>query len=338
MRKEMYDMILKEYFDLSHTQTRKVMLAIDEADQNKILESLSGKLYEKIIAKVDDIDYDSIPASKGNIEKIDGYQQLEDSVQVMNDLLIEFKQKTESIDIIVTAIENVKKRTELFEKGFRYNIELPMVTYCTICLSIISSISFLISTCVEFIKTPSQDDFDLVLDKMGLNRTKQNLVFRNLEKFNKACSKGQIDSSLDYIIKNNPNVKQLLGVETSVIVGSIALAGIIFNIIPILRELLFFFYYSRTRVSDYLDIQADLLQMNAYNIENNNSLDPKKRKEIQEKQLKIVERFRKTSQKIAVTMKTSEVKADKEIVSDNKKYKTDELVDTMPDSASSSLF
>ena len=47
-----YNQILKEYFDITDTKTRKIMLAINEADQNAVLSSLTAKLYEHIVDKV----------------------------------------------------------------------------------------------------------------------------------------------------------------------------------------------------------------------------------------------------------------------------------------------
>ena len=51
-----YEQIIKEYFDITHTETRKVLLAIDEADQNMVLTNLTSKLYDHIVGKVDDIE------------------------------------------------------------------------------------------------------------------------------------------------------------------------------------------------------------------------------------------------------------------------------------------
>ena len=48
-------------------------------------------------------------------------------------------------------------------------------------------------------------------------------------------------------------------------------------IIPIIKELVFYFYYTKMRVSEFFDLQADLLQMNAYNVENNSTVDAKKK-------------------------------------------------------------
>lgn len=331
-----YDRIMKEHFDLEDRETRKVLLNINEADQNQVLTALTSKLYDHIVQKVDDIDYGNIPNTKGDITKLDNYDKLVDCLDVIKSILLEYKQDTKPVNIINDAISNLIKDKELYEKAFRYNVELPMIMYSTIGLSIVSSTSYLVSTCIEFIKIPSEDTFDIVLDKVALVKTKSNLLFTNLEKFNSCAQSGQIEKYMDVVIKNG--TKNMTGAEVGFVVGGIALAGIILNIIPIIRELIFFFYYSRTRVSDYFDIQADLLQMNSYNIQYNETLDKQQRDRIVKKQNSIVELFRKISNKLAIKTKDSENKATKEIIQSNNKVKTSEIMETLPDSASSALF
>lgn len=336
INREIYNNIIKEHFDLDHTETRKILVNIDEADQNMVLNTLTSKLYDNIVNKVDSIDYGNIPETKGDITKLENYEKLADCIILMEELLVEFKQDQTPVKIIHEALNNIIERKDIFTRAFAHNIELPIVLYSTISLSIVSSISFLISNCVEFIKSPAQDDFDLIIDKMALVKSKQNLLFKNLERFNKSCTKGEMDRCLEYVIKGN--IQNLTGMEMGMVVGGIAIVGLILNIIPILRELIFFFYYSRTRVSDYFDIQADLLQMNAYNIQNNQSINKKEREAISKKQLKIVDIYRKLSKKLSVEVKQNEVKTTKELTSDTRQYKTNELLDTVPDSAASVLF
>ena len=82
-----------------------------------------------------------------------------------------------------------------------------------------------------------------------------------------------------------------------------------------------------------------MLQINAYNVEHSKSdLTNEQKKSISAKQLKIADRFRKVSSHIAVECKQSEVKATKELTKENKKYQTKEVLDELPDSASSALF
>lgn len=330
-----YQDAIKEHCDIYDSKTRKILLSLDEADQSQVLTTLTSKLYDHIVEKVDDIDYGDIPNTKGDVTKLESYGKLTDCMTTIRDLLVEYKQDTHSIDTVITALKNVVDRRELFERGYRYNIELNIITYSTIVLSIISGTSFLVASCIDFIKTPTQEDFSVSIDKVALAKTKSNLLFNNLDKFNKSCAKGELDKCLDYVIKKN--IKNFAGVDTAIVVGAVALVGLLFNIVPILRELIFFFYYSRVRVSDYFDVQADLLQMNAYNVENNQSMKKQDREKIVKKQMSIVNKFRTIANKLAVDNKQSEVNSAKEIANDSKKkYKSEEIMDTLPDSAAAS--
>jgi hypothetical protein len=333
-RSKEFKRAINEYFDIEDTLTRKSLFSINEEDQNQVLISLTSRLYDNIVNKVDDIDFGDIPQTKGDITKLPNYEKLNDCIVIMKGILKEYKQDTKPVDTIDLALENIEKRKETFQRAYQLNVELPIVLYNTMSLAVISSISFMIAACIEFIKTPTQESFDIIVDKVALAKTKQNLLFTNLERFNEACKKGEIDNAMEHVIKMN--VKNFTG--PGMIIGGVALVGLLFTIIPIMRELIFFFYYSRTRVSDYFDAQADLLQMNAYNLEMSSEKDAGERKKIVAKQLKIVELFRKISNALIVSNKECEVKATKDIVETNKKMKINDVVDELPDSAASSLF
>lgn len=335
---EGYSKVINEYCDISDRDTRKMLLSLNEADQNQILSSLTSRLYQHIVNKVDDIDFGNIPKTKGDITKLDSYTDLVECVAIINDIMVQYKQDTKPINTVQTAIKNIIDRTELFEKGFRYNIEFIIINYCTEVLSIVSSTSFLIATCIEFIKTPNAEPYQLTVDKVAMTKTKSGLLFNNLDKFNKCCANGQLDKSLNYILKNN--IKNFTGIEMGVVAGVAALAIIAMNIIPLTRELIFFFYNTRTRVSDYFDLQADLLRMNAHNLQYNQSMSEEEKSKIINKQNKISDSFKKIANKLAITNKKAEVKTYSDINDvEKEKYKKGDLVENEPDSsASGSLF
>ena len=66
-------------------------------------------------------------------------------------MLKEYKQSLEPTQIVKSAIENIKSRTERWQKAYTLNLEFPIVMYNTIVLSIVSSISFLIAIYINFI-------------------------------------------------------------------------------------------------------------------------------------------------------------------------------------------
>ena len=323
-------------FDITDTMTRAVLLSVNEADQNAVMTSLANKLYQHIVDKVDDIDFGTIPLSKGDVTKIDNYEQLTDCINIIAEILQQYHQDTNSIEIIATALQNIIDRTDMFTKAYKLNVEMPIIIYNTMVLSVVSSVSFMISACIEFIKS-GDEGFQISLDKAALSKTMNNVLFKDLAKFNKTCSSGEFDKAMEYVI--NQNTKNFTGMAMYNISSIAVFLGIILLIIPIIRELIFFFYYSRCKVSDYFEAQASLLTMNAYNIESNLTKGDKDKKEIANKQKKIAEKFKKLANAIKIKNKVGETNSQKDIKKlDDKKYKQDEVLDSIPDSSNSILF
>lgn len=327
-----------KYFDIEDNMTRNVLLSVNEADQNTVMLSLANKLYTHITDKVDDIDFGTIPESRGDITKIDNYNNLVDCLNIISDLLQQYHQDTSSVETVTIALQNMIDRTDMFEKAYRLNVEMPIVIYNTIALAIVSSVSYLITGCIEFIKMPEDKGFDIALDKVSAAKMKEAIVFKDLKRFNKICADGSFDKSMDYIMKQNANNFSGFGFAFG-LSSSVAIIGMILLIIPVIRELIFLFYYSRAKVSDYFDAQSSLLLMNSYNIENNLTRDPKKKKEIANKQRKIADVFKKISNTLKVNLKAGEKKGKDEADKlDKHKFKQDEVLDKIPDSSNSVLF
>lgn len=340
--------MFSEAFDLKDSKTRRILLSLDEADQKSVLTSLTSRLYNNIVNKMDDIDYGTIPNSKGDITKIDNFDKLTECVSLLSDIAKEFKQDTSAMDTVSLAISNIETRKDLFERAFKFDCEIPQMTYNNIVLSIISSVSLLIATCIEFIKTPNKDTFDIVLDKVSYAKTKNNMLFNTLKKFNKICANNNFDKSMNNIIKEKVNGGYSEGAITlgagvaakigiGIAIGAIALI-VVKNLFDILREPVYLFYALRVRISDFFDMQADLIQMNIYNLQNNNTMDEEKKEHIIAKQLEHAERFRKYANTFEVKVKKAESDAYKELTQDSKKVKFDDVSNEIPDSAVSALF
>jgi len=341
-----YDQVIQEHFNIFNMDTLRVITAMNEVEQKNSITVLCDRLYQKLIGeKFDDIDFGDIEKSKGDITTYSGYKSTLDSLDIISGLITEFKGNQDSVNTIYKAIQNIEENKNAFVKGFMLNVEMPMVLYNTYVLSVVSATSLLISTCVEFIKSPNADNFDLELDKISLNKSRDHLLFRNLDRFNKSCSKGDFQKSLAYVLSGYSKEKGLLG--SSLAIGALsggALIAIVMNIIPMTRELIFFFFYIRTKISDYFDLQAELLQANAYRVESSSSLDPDKKKMIAKKQHDIAEKFAKVADVVAIKMKSADNKATSEAKKEaSKKFEADDIIDSAPvnsidDNDGSSLF
>lgn len=322
-----------KHLDLNDANTRKRVLAMNEAEQMSVLTSLTSKLYDNIVSKVDDIDFGEIPMTKGDITKLSNYGKLEECIMLIRNILKEYKQDTAPIDEVSTAIANITARKELFNRAFKLNVEMPIIMYNTMVLSVIGSVSFMIANCIEFIKTPNRDNFTITLNKVAYAKTKSNLIYSNLKSFNKACAKGDVDKAMNHIMDTYVrNEGAALGAVAVSVLGKIgipaAITTLILVIIPVLRIVTYWFYYARMRVSEFFEIQADLLQINAQNVENDANMNDEQKKHVVASQMKIVDFFRKIANKLSINGKKAEVEASKEITKeDNEKSKITDAPD-----------
>ena len=337
-----YDEIFREWFDINDEETRSTYVSVNEADKSQMIVSLTSRLYDKIMEKVDDIDFGSIPASRGDITKIENYESMMECLDILRNILIQYNQPTEPVDTVYTAIENIKSREKLFSRAFTLGAELPIVLYNTMVLSIVSSISFLIAGCIEYIKNPEDDSYTISLDKAAYHRTSQNLLFEDLRKFNQACSRREFDEAMESVIKGSVNPKQLTGIDALGIALSIGvIVSLSKQIIPLLQELVYFFVHSRQSISDYFAVQADLITINASNVIYKSDISDSEKKSIINKQNKIAGTFRKISNFFDIDYKKAERDSKKMSDSEKKKYKISDVQTVKPDSADaavSSLF
>lgn len=323
---------MNENFDLDDRETCNVLLAVNEEDQSRVLSALTSKLYDAIVDKVDDIDFGEIPATKGDITKLPSFERMQEAVNTIQKLMFQFHQDTtKNIDQVDTAISNIVKNKDVFVKGYILNLEFPIVMYNTMVMGCVTSLSYMIANCIDFIKQPNTDTFDTVITRTAVIKSNQHLLFTNLRRFNDSCKSGEFNKAMDYVMKADS--KQFLG-GAMVIGGTVAALGIIMNIIPIMRELIYFYFYNRVRVSDYFALQADLLQMNIYNLDlNRPNITREEKDKIIRKQTTIANAFRKAADSISVDCKQAELKGTKDMVKSTKKFTTSDILDDMPDSA-----
>ena len=338
MLRDQYNALVKEHFDITDRETRKILVTINEADQNQVMGNLAAKLYDAIVNKVTDIDFGQIPASRGDITKIPNYLDMVSCLTTIRDMMVESKQSTGSADIIFLAIENMKKYQNIWEKGYVLENEMVIVFYNTIALSIVSAISLLTSATIEFVKNPQSDIIDIELAKVANHKTKDNLLFKNLDKFNKACRKGDIEKIFNDVLRAQRQLKEGTIIKESIsailFTGAMVL-GLLSTVIPILHQLTNALYCLRQNVAEYLAGEADVIRLNAEKVQYNRAKTPEQKKKIIARQHKIADHFKKWANKLMIKANKADVEAQKQIKKDrSNKSKIGDVIDDMPDSAS----
>ena len=202
MLRNEYDQIIRENFDLSDNYTRRYIVSLKEDSQrDNLITALSISLYDSIVSKVDDIDFGTIPMSRGDITKVQGFEGTLECLRTIRQLVLEYKQNPSVVDVVLAAIDNVRSRTGLFMKGYSLDAEFPMLMYNLIVLSIERSTSLMIATSIQFIKDPSSDTPKKALDKVAYSKTMEDMLFKQLMVFNNLCAKGDFDKTMDASMK-----------------------------------------------------------------------------------------------------------------------------------------
>lgn len=191
-----FEQVMREHMDYNDMATINMLVEATDNNQNQILIALTSKLYEMIVAKVAKIDYSSVSSSRGDITKIENYSQLVETINIIKNIVVEYRCDPTPVEEVEKAINNVQQRTNVFKKAFVIGAPLPIMLYNNICIDIVSAVSYMIDTCIEYIKNPQSQSFQMALDVVAYNNTKDCLMFETLKTFNEGCNSGDIDEAI----------------------------------------------------------------------------------------------------------------------------------------------
>lgn len=287
--------------------------------------TMVSRLYKSAIDKAHV--YDSWEDSKGDITKFEGYNSMRDSLNIVRDLSHKSGVTIKEINTVETALGILESNREAFMKGFIINNELVILIYNSIAFACVEATSAIISSYVEFIRNVDSMEFKIAKG----NKIYGTTSIDNLEHFIKASRKGDLSKLLKEAVNNRDNF--IGSVSVSTVAVSAFVLGAALSIIPIIRELTFLFFYSKSRLSEYLEQQALLIELNRKTVENS-SLPLKERKEVLKKQLKTANDFRRLSEKFRVNTTKGEHETITAIKQENKAWTIEETKKEMVEDSS----
>ena len=295
-------------------QEKQKIQALTEAEQAVVNDRMVGSLYQSILKKKN-IDFDDIPFSKGDIQKVDGYENMVATIETVKQLGRKFNIKLDEVEIVENAIVNIRTYKGTFERGFGLDNEFMKLYYNTLVYACIESTSLIVSSYIEYVKTINNVEFRIKKGK-GIYG---NICLESLNKFNESVKDGSFVKFANSVMdKGNENFmgRSYVGYEGTPLFKKILA---VVTVVPMVRELIYYFYESRMNVSEYLQQQKDFLEMNKFRLESS-SMDAQKRNKILAKQQKAIERLDRMSDKIRVNHQLANKNAEKEIQKDNKDY------------------
>ena len=275
--------------EASSEEDKKYMKSMSKDDINQINGTLLQNLYKSVIDRKN-IDFGDIPDSAGDIEKMKYYANTVECLDTLEKLYRQHNIEEPTLVTIRTAISNMKKYRPQFQDGFRRKHDFIMLTYNSLAMSIIDATSFLIASFMDYVVSPN----NAYAVGKNANNSRGRVVTSSLEKFNSMSNNNQFGDALEYMLMEQR--KNFSG-ETVVVTGAIIM--ILLSIVPIIRELIFFYYHSRVRLSDYLNMQADFLEMNKLAVQASEK-SPTERKAIIKKQDDVIKKLRRKADKLQI--------------------------------------
>ena len=284
-----------EFYDpvkyiIDHNMTyygrRKVLDIMTEASgKRQVYANISNYFYKNILKKNMMPYLDKYTASKGNIEHHKGYNEMLTSLQYLkSDAHMDV---SKNATIVEDAVLNIKARKKAFELSFVKDSQLGKLMYAALLKACVATTSILIGNSA------------VAIGNVQLKTIKTPLSIEGLSLFNKYCKDGTVDKMLRYDLNVGGAVKEagiLDAVGDAINLGvSVASA-----FITAIRSLVYWVYYTRIDLADYLEQQAAYVELNRKALESRKDLDPEKKKQIIAKQKEWELRLLKLSDRIQV--------------------------------------
>lgn len=294
----------------SYTEKTKIQM-LTEAEQAVVNDRMIGNLYQSAL-KRKNVDFDNIPYSKGDIQKVDGYDNMLATIEVLKGLSKKFGIKINELDIVESSIVNLRTYRGTFERGFGLNVDFLKMYYNTLVYACIESTSLILSSYVEYTRTINNVEFQIKRGK-GISG---NICLDTLKKFNDSVRDGKFIKFANGLL--NKDRENFLGASlgTKGIMGIVALGA---SIVPLMRELIYYFYESRMKASEYLNQQKEFIEMNKFRLESS-SMSAQERNSILNKQRSVIDKLEKIADKVRVNQQIANKNASSEIKKDNKEW------------------
>ena len=298
---ESYDMILRN----TALSQQGELTRLYESGNAKFDGTVLNIMYTQI-NKLRKIDFSIIDKSKGDVLKLSFFDDVEKGIQLVG-----------SGSIVEQAWESIKARSKVFINAYKISKDFVILTYQTLVMACLDGLSYLIQTASNLVDA-------------SVNQANKSIEV--LIKYLDSVKKGTFDKAIKALmeLKEDTLVSTESFITPTLVMGA-ALMGLLI-VVPLIRELIFYFYYTRMRISTYLDQLHTSLQINEVEIKNSARTLPEKEKIIK-KQHQWMELLKSISDKIRVSQVMGVKTAQDAMAKANKELNVDVIKQGMNDNS-----
>lgn len=301
-----------------------------EGVTNNIKGQLVQKLYTDVLSKTN-IDFGTIPDSKGNFLDYQYYQLITESIDALN-VLMEKKPK-EFIEL-TTLYDNLISLRSDFEYGFKFDIEIIKLTYNVAIMSLFGLLNYCVSVYTNYLR-----EVNGITMKFGKVKKKDLVIVNSVTSLNRLFKSGEWTNIVkSFKGKDSQLLGELLGsvsLFASKGIGA-AVSGIasaaapiaipvlvvvaIIALLTIIRWLIYYFYELSSKIGVFASTQKEFLDIYMRKTKDSDSAVTK--------QKAMLNSLESISNSIEAKVFRADANTKREISKSNRDYSMQELTDT----------
>ncbi|AMS01299.1 virion protein [Bacillus phage AR9] len=307
--------------------------SLAEDIKSDVTDRVVTNLFSDIKSKALSVDFAIVDKSKGDITRLANYNTISNAISFIKKGVSgqsDDAQIVKAVSQLEFTLNTLIKYKKDFQRGFMLNDSITRYLYNSIVIAIIQGTSYLVSETVQLTKD------NLNLYNVTYRDSKEifnNNHIKSISVFNQLERKGQLVK----LFKESHNLAEntLINIGKDVLkrlsdLGGvtkwIAILGLIGFSLTFIRSIIFLYFNSRVKLSQYLTHLKDFVEMNSSTLEH----DAKK---VRERQEKIAQALGKLSDRIRVDQNVANDRANSQIEESNKII----AIDNSPSNNSTSL-
>lgn len=281
--------------EASDANDKAYLRSMNKQDLAQVNANLMQRLYKSMV-EFNTTDFGEIPDSMGDIEKLKCYKSTVECLDVVESLMKQNCINEPALGDTRMAISNIIRLKPYFMDAFKLKQEYIMVVYNTCVMAVLDATRLLITEFVNYMTGPNTEKFKLT------GRTDKSRGLRSIEclrTFNKLVKDNTVNDTFVGLNSSASNLSGGMAIPFAVIGGLIAL-------LTLSRQLILYFYQSRVRYADYLEMEAMFLEANKLSVEAS-KLPPEKKKKVLLKQEKVILTLRHMADDLKIKTEDADV-------------------------------
>ena len=257
-------------------------------------------------------EYKLVTKTRGDIRKLKNFKSLDANINTLKRL------NHPVVSNIIRSYELLRDNKSHWIRAYKIKQTIVSLLYETVTLALVASVSQVYAHILNKQESSKNNQFVINMAdiKKDINDLPHIAPFDTLEKFVEFSRHGYLGRMFETLY---PHLNEQ--VIASVIIYSIlGISGIVL-LITILRHMIYFYYYARVSIADYLRFQADLLNSHRNELQLIKGTSPK----VLSKQQKVIKKLQQLADWIDVENKAASTQAKRKIVKDNHKIEEERL-------------